>query len=806
MLKNYIKIGIRNILRQKSYSLINILGLALGMTTCILIMIWVNHELSYDKFNKDSDRIFRIYHELSMAGNPRSNPSGSAPMAQAISENCPEVESVTRIMNAGRYTVEYNNNFFIEENVLYVDSTFFDVFSYNLIKGDPKSVLTAPNSIVITEEIESKYFGNEESIGKILRFNDGNDFIITGVIENVPENSHMKFDMLSSFHTQFNNPVTDLNHWGRLGILTYFKITDNQQLASLKSKVDEMVNENLGDRLKAVGATLTFDFQPLLDIHLYSNFPDDIGPQGSISTVKLFIAIAVLVLIIACVNFINLSTARSSHRAKEVGMRKTIGAIRSELTFQFLIESIAISLLALIVSILLVEISLPTFNYLSSTNIAINYIEDIWIIPFLLIFASVIGILAGLYPAFYLSSFKVTEVIKGVSNTGHSKSNFRRILILFQFIVSIALIVGAATIYKQIDFMKSVDLGFNYENVLFLNNIVSLSEPTKLSLKQEINNLSDVESAGFSTTAPGLGDIPILNVRPEGQISDENQLLAQLATDSDFQKTIGLKLSKGRYFSDKLATDSSNSIIINELAANKFEWKNPIGKKISRTVMTAEGPIVETKTVVGVVENFHHTSLHQPLEPFLISNQFDQAMSPRRILSIKLNSDDFIASIESIKQKWEELTEGLPFSYQYAQDNFNEQYVSEEKLGKLAIGFSFLAIFIGCLGLFGMASYTTEQRTKEIGIRKALGSSVSGIVILLSKESIVLISLANIIAWPISYYVMSKWLSTFAYRIDMNFIIFVIASLVGLIISLITVSSQAIKAALANPVKSLKYE
>ena len=802
MLKNYLMIALRNFKNQKLFSLINVFGLALGMACTILILFWVQNELSYDRFNQKADRIYRLYGDLTLGGTLRSAPLVGAPVAPAIKQAFPEVENKVRMSAFGSVTAKYEDKEFREDNIIYSDNSIFEIFNLPLINGNPVTVLKASYSIVLTDKAAKKYFGSSNPLGKSLKFSDGHDYTITGVIKDVPKNSHFTFDILCSFETWIIRNEDAAESWGNMGQTAYILIKPGVDYKVLEKKFEAVVEENLGARIKRVGATFKLGLQPLLRIHLYSSFENDTAKIGNIAYVYLFSGIAFFILFIACINFVNLSTARYSNRALEVGLRKTLGASRKSLIMQFLGETILVTFLAAILGLIFTMIGLPFLESLTGEEYSYLLLSQPTFLMGIAFSILGIGTIAGAYPAIFLSAFQPVKTLKGNLKRGATSSVFRRVLVVGQFSISIALIVGTLIIYNQVQFVNNKNLGFNKEQVLTLpypQNTHNLSEN---SLRQEITSIPGVLNVGFSTYLPGTG-FNMRNIRPEGRTEEESILMQQLSIEPNLLPTLGIKISKGRNFSETMQTDFQGAVIINEITVNRLGWKDPIGKLLFTTGRGPDGQPVELQLkVVGVVKDFHTLSLHNKIEPLVIfCNQ-----SGFGNISIKLSGGNISETVSGLKNRWEGLFPNQPFDYAFLDEAFDNLYRSEEQMNEIFLSFSLLAILISCLGLFGLATYLVERRTKEVGIRKVMGASLLGILFLLSKEFARWVMIANIIAWPIAYYFMNEWLQEFAYRINITFWPFLLSGLIALLIAVLTVSYQSIKAALSNPVKSLRYE
>ncbi|UCE41521.1 MAG: ABC transporter permease [Candidatus Aminicenantes bacterium] len=800
MFKNYMKIAFRSLKKHKGYSFINISGLAIGMAVCVLIFMWILNELSYDRFHEKADNICRLTLDIEI-GSMLHTPVSLTAAGPALVEDFPEVIAAARVDRPRMIFVKYKDKTFQEADVGFAENEVFDIFTFPFISGDPKTALQAPNTVVITESTAQKYFGDEDPIGKILRFNNETDFSVTGVVKDIPHNSHFRFNMLRSFQTLMANGSVRDDMWFDLRFFTYLLLDEFTDPSQLEQKFPGFIDNHLGDAMKATGGTVRLFLQPLKKIHLYSDFERDISANSDITYVYLFSAIAFFVLLIAGINFINLSTARSATRAQEVGMRKTLGAIRSRLIGQFLGESMIHSFLAMGLAIVFIILSLPFFNTVIGTELTLNFFQSPWLLAAVLGMAIIVGVCAGSYPAFILSSFPPVHVLKGLLKAGGSHSRFRKILVVFQFSISIALIAATIIVYQQIIFMKNTELGFDKEHVVIIPRMSETLRKSYRSIRSEMRDLSGVVDVGASDLVPSRGHL-VGTFLPEGFADDQILSMDYMNVDAHYIPTMGMEILEGRNFSEDFSTDPNESVLINETAAKKIGWKNPVGKRFVFRPPPNSGREVFYLTVIGVVKDFHLQSLREKIEPLIIFYDYNSLMT----LSVRIAPDNVPHTMGLIEKKWKELDPNRPFNFLFLDESFDSLYRQEDRLKTITFYFSFLAILIGCLGLFGMASFTAEQRTKEIGIRKVLGASVLGIIRLLAKEFMLLVIVANLIALPVAYFAMNRWLQSFAYRMDIHPIIFVLAAALSLSIALLTVSYQAIRAALANPVDSLRYE
>ena len=800
MFKNYLKIALRNVKKQKGYAFINIAGLAIGMAACIMILLWVHDEMSYDTYHENADRIYRLTIDANL-GSQMAAPVSMPPVGQAMVQEYPEVLQSARLTRPARYPVVVGDQEYFEEYVAFADGSVFDIFSFPFIEGDPKTALQTAYSAVITEDVAKKYFGSGDPIGKVIEFSEGTKYAVTGVVKNVPHNSHFTFNILRSMETRYAENRQLMENWMNVSLFTYLLLAEGADPKGLEEKLPDLVDKNLGAILKSIGGSIVLQLQPLKKIHLYSDFIADIGAQGDILYVYLFSGIALFVLIIACINFVNLSTARSSVRAQEVGMRKTLGAVRHRLVGQFLGESVLYSLFSLILAIGLILLAIPWFNAFLGRNLSLNIFEVPWLVPGFLGLAVLVGVSAGCYPAFFLSSFQPVRVLRGKQSARTQNIRFRRILVVLQFAISIVLIIGTMMVYKQLVYMKSKALGFDKEHVVVLPGLRDTMPTSYQTMRNEFIGLPGVINAGASSMVPGRG-ITRSVFQPEGYSQDQSQPMDYRSIDPHFLPTLGIAIVAGRNFSEDLATDRDESVIINETAAFQFGWQDPIGKQFILSPDQTDGEEETRLNVIGVAMDFHSMSLREKIEPMILFYDPEDYST----MAIRIAPSDVPKTLDLIRGKWKQLWPQRPFEYFFLDDVFDSQYRAEEQIGNLTLRFSLLAIFIGCLGLFGMASYTTEQRTKEVGIRKVLGASAGNIVRMLSREYIVLVAVGNLIAWPAAYFLMKTWLDNYAYRTSLAPWVFIAAAFLSLAVALLTVSYKSIKAALSDPADSLRYE
>jgi putative ABC transport system permease protein len=793
MLKNYFKIAFRNLWRHRVFSLINILGLTVGMTACFLIFLYVRFELSYDKFHSKGDRIYRIVCDIKTP-TETMKPGGPAwAVGPHLMGGFPQVEAAVRTTD-DELLVRKGNVKFQEKNSLWADSSFFDMFDFKLIKGNPHTALNEPLNIVFSESAVKKYFGNADPIGQtVLLTGDGFTAKITGVMKDIPENSMIKADMIVSMNTLTRKLNPRLNdQWGNYGNRTYVLLKPNTNAAAFEKQLPAFLEKMNGTEMKELNMYPTLILEKFPEAYLRSTRND--SNSGSIKNVYIFSVVAVFILLIACFNFINLTTARSAERAKEVGIRKVVGAGKAQLTRQFIGESVLICMIAFILTLGAAALLLPSFNQLAGKTLSKNIFNNPGFVGTLFLASIGIGLLAGIYPALVLSSFKPVTVLKGRFATGTKGILLRKGLVISQFTISIALIISTIIVYLQMNFMRSQDLGFSKDQMMVIN---SNGDPARDAFMHTVEGLPNVKSVSMSSSVPGGGNMgaysKIQNVKGVMQIAN----LDLYFVDFDYLKQFNIKMVAGRMFSRDFMTDTTKAMILNESAVKMFGYRSAreaVGRDFSQ--WGREGKII------GVMKDFHFKSLQEEIKPLSMRIEPNGCS----LVSVKVSAINLPATISAIENKWNALIPARPFSYFFLDEFFDEQYKSEQRFGKLFLNFAILAIIISCLGLLGLASYSTMQRTREIGIRKVLGATIPNIVNLLSKDFLILVGIAIIIASPIAWFAMHKWLEDFAYRIPISWWIFAAAALTATLIAMFTVSFQAIRAAVSNPVKSLRTE
>lgn len=810
MIKNYIKIAWRNLLKNKGFTAINIIGLSLGIACFIVIAMFVTDELSYDKFHAKADHIYRIHSDISFGGTDLNMAVSADPMGETLKNDYPEVEEYVRFYGSnGAKLIKKGNEYIKEENVVHADSTLFNVFTLPSIVGNTQTALNEPNTVVITNTVAKRYFGSAElALGQMLDTDDDNRTLyeVTAVIEDIPLNSHFNYD----FFFSMDNVDYDFGNFSSHNFYTYVVLRPGTDYQEFNKNFDEVIEKHMLPQIRQYvdiasieefeqkGNRLEYSLFPLTDIHLKSSRGVEIQPNGNIQYVYIFSTAALFILILACINFMNLTTARSAGRAREVGIRKVLGTNKKSLISQFLIESTIVTIIALIIGLFFVWLTLGWFNDISGKEMVLSSLWSPKFLLFLLVLPLLIGVLAGIYPAFFMSSFQPITVLKGKLSAGHQKNYLRNFLVVFQFATSIILIIGTIVIYKQIDHIQKTNIGFDKDQVLLVSNS-GLPRETRISLKTEIEQQTDVKSASFA------GYVPISDSsRSDTTFSTESVMtqtngfnMQYWRVDYDYLSNMDMELVEGRFFSRSFGADST-AIVLNETAAKLTGFDNPIGKKIYTTDGSDSQIAYE---IIGIVKNFNYESLRQDVGALSLRLGNNSWVSAFRFNTA--NVDKLVSLIET---KYKAAAPGMPFEYQFMDEAFEVMYRQEQRVGKVALTFAILAIIIACLGLFGLATYIAEQRTKEIGIRKVLGASVSNIVKMLSTDFVKLVLLSFVIAAPIAWWFMNTWLQDFAFRISLNWWIFIATGLIALVIAFVTLSSQAIKAAIANPVNSLRSE
>lgn len=819
MLKNYFRVALRSLLKRKGYSLINILGLATGMAVCLLIVLFVKTELGYDQHNKKGDSIYRVVLDRIYPGRSTSYSMIPQSIGPAIQKEFPEVQEVTRVFNftggIGNFFMRVGDKTFEEKKVLAVDSNFFRVFTGTFLVGNPATALQQQNAVVLSESAAKKIYGSADAaMGKQFQTDgDGNNtFLVTGVCKDWPGNSHFTFDLLLSVS---GFPFIRQPNYTGFAAHTYLLLSPHANPKALESKlplvvekyvsgaIEQAFNQSYQDFKKA-GNGYHYYLQPLQKIHLISDLEAELSPNGSLASVYIFGVIAVFILFLACINFINLSTARSVERAKEVGIRKTFGSEKNALIIQFLVESVVLALFALLLAIGLMFILLPLFNQVSGKNLTHSYLLQPLFLLVLVVFAILVGVVAGLYPAFVLSSFQPIEVLKGRFKSNKKGLVLRNGLVVFQFAISVILIIAAIVVNQQMRYMLGDRLGFRKDHIIIIERADLLDRRTE-SFKTELLKIPGVEMITGTSAMPGTQNFFGTSWQKEN--AKETLTGRGLVVDENFAKTLGLALKEGRFFSKEFGTDSL-SVVLNEKAVQELGLgANPVGARLTTPDGFFNAPDGKpyVYTVAGVLNDFHFQSLHQKISPLVITNSA-RGNGANNLLAVRVKADNFKAAVEDIENKWREFVKDRPFHYNFFDQTLADQYLAEQTTQKIFTVFSSLAIFIACIGLLGLVAYTTQQRTREISIRKVLGATASNIVNMLSKDFLKLVLVASLIGLPVAWLGMHKWLQDFAYRVNISWWVFVLAAVVAVVIALLTISFQSLKAAFSNPVKNLRSE
>ena len=787
MLKNYIKIALRNIRKHPGYSVINIAGLAIGLACCLFILIWVLDELSYDKFHENSPYLYRVEENQYYSGRVYHVTVTPYPLAPALKQDFPEIIEATQYVGVGGQLLRYGEKAFFETGIKAVAPAFFRMFTFPFVKGDSASALDDPFSLVISEEIAEKYFGEEDPIGKAFSINNRYDMKVTGVMKDVPHNSYLQFNIVIPY--ALLEKVGAVNDsMGSNSIFTFVQLQKGASLQQVNEKIRGFIKKHVPDSVTELELAL----YPRIHLHQYFGYGRD---MGQIKYVYMFSVIALFVLLIACINFMNLSTARSANRAREVGVRKVAGALKSHIIQQFYGESVIYAFIALAFAMIIVVLLMSPFNNLSGKELSLGILGSGMILAGFIGVTLFTGLVAGSYPALFLSSFQPVRVIKGSLKSGTGSTLFRRILVVIQFALSVFLIIGTVVVYNQLQYMKKRDVGFKRENMVYIP-MRGQTGRFYTALKDALARDSRILGVTGSSHLPSQIGSNSSGADWDGKDQDQVVLIGMSSVDYGYIETTGIELTEGRSFSREYGTDQTEAFIVNEEVAKLMGKESVVGERFS--FAGREGRII------GVMKNFHFESFRNKIEPLAVyMRPPDQGFS---YTLFRIPPENISASLDFVRETWQKVIPDFPFEYRFLVDDFEYYYRSEERMGDLLKYFSILAVFIACLGLFGLASFTAEQRTKEIGIRKVLGASAPQITLLLCREFFVLVLLANIISWPVAYFVMKGWLQDFAYRTGLGAFTFVLTMVLALIIALLTVSFQAVKAAVANPVDALKYE
>jgi putative ABC transport system permease protein len=794
--------------KQSGYIVLNVGGLAIGLTSFLFISLYVLNELSYDRFHKNYENIYSLKIVGRLAGGELNQAITAAPMAQAMLNDYPEVLSATRVTRMGAWLIRFGENKFNEDGILFADSTFFDVLDFRLLKGDPRTALVRPRSMVLTQKYAKKYFGNQDPMGqKMIVEADTILYTVTGVVQDVPDNSHIKFDMLASMSTYPGQ--ANAQQWVSHNFYTYIVVKDGTDKAMLQDKFQGMVTKYVGPQLQQIlgysiddfrksGNDFKYVLEPLKDMHLKGATQYNLEPLGSLNTVYIFSVIAILILIVAIINYVNLATAKSAGRAKEVGVKKVVGAYKSGLISQFIGESVLIVTLAALLAVILVYALTNSFNQLIGKVLSVGIFDSFSGVAILIALILVVGLSAGFYPAFVLASYKPVEVLKGTLNPGSMSKNLRGLLVVFQFTVSVVIIIGSIIVYNQLNYMTKKDLGFKKENLVIIRRPDSFWKQCE-SFRSQLLQIQGVDKVGFSRQVPGT------NFNNNAFFNDEDPekktyLLEQAQVSFDFPEALGVQLKEGRFFSRDYSTDST-AVLLNETAVKSLGLTDPVGKYI----LQPRGPQQFQKLqIIGVMKDFNITSMHKAIEPVCFTVM--GAGGGDQYATVRLTGNNIKETMKSIEDKWQNFTTQQPFQYDFFTDTWDNLYSSEMKTGKIFILFSVLAIFIACIGLVGLVTYITNKRTREIGIRKTYGASIQIVLGLLSKEVLSLILISSLLAYPIAYFGSKYWLEGFANRVNVSPFIYLFATIIVLTIGWLSISYQTIKAASYNPANALRIE
>lgn len=798
MISNYLKTAVRSFKNNKGVSAINIIGLSAGIAACILIMIYVMDELSYDRYNVNAKRIYRITENVSLNGHEGSYAGTEQPLKQAI-QDVQGIEKITRLipvsslfLSPKKFFVKKGNEVIEENKIVYAESDLFEVFTLPMIEGNAAGSLTEPFTAVITESTAKKYFNRVNVVGENITINDSGLYRITAVIKDVPSQSHFNYNFFLSYTSV---PESQLYCWGCSGIHNYVLVKPSASISALEKEIQSIAIKHYPAAITSGSNYLKVGLKPLLDIHLRSKSQYEIDKGGNIQFVYIFSVIALFILLIACINFINLSTARSANRAKEVGVRKVIGSTRKNLIGQFLTESVLLTFISAIFAIVMVRLMLPFFNQIADKQLSVTGSSFLSAVPVLLLIVLLVGALAGIYPALYLSGFKPIAVLKGRLAAGFKRSFLRSTLVVFQFSVSIFLIISTLVVYNQLSYMHKKDIGFNKSQMLVIKNTGRLGNGID-NFKQELKQMPGVEDVTISPYLPTGRERNITGLFPQLPIDVRQDVLAEFwQVDDNYLKTMGMQLTSGRNFSNKLASDSS-AMIVNEAFVKKMGFADPLNKAVYRNSLG-----LQQYHIVGVVKDFNFSSLRENVQPLVLVNERHNGAVTARISSASLP-----LLMGKIENKWKQLTGNIQFTWSFMDEDFEAIYRAEQRMKEIFISFSVLAIVIACLGLFGLTAYAAEQRNKEIAIRKVIGAGTGSIINLMSADFIKLVSISILIASPLGWFAMNKWLQDFAYRTHIGASVFLVAGFLALLIAVLTISFQTIRAALANPVNSLRTE
>ena len=789
MLRNLLKTAVRHILKHFGYSILNILGLTLGISSALFLIIYISDEVSYDRYHEKADRIYRVSSKITEPDDQFTWNVAQIPFGPQVVQDYPEVQSFVRFINMPRALYKFEDKEYNEENFYYVDSTLFDIFTYEIIRGEVKKAISEPNKIVLTEKIAARYFGDTDPVGKTLTTGTS-AYEVTGVIKDVPPNSHFRFEALASR----NNLPKQIGNWGNFGVFTYLLFPENFDVEAFETKMQGMYENYMKPIFGPLNITIEYILEPITWIHLHSTNPGEPEPTGSITYVYIFAIVALFLVLIAAMNYMNLATARSAKRAREVGMRKVVGSRRGPLVIQFLSESVIFTIISLIISIILIVILLPKFNLLAGKSFDLHVIFSPAVLLSLTGTIVVVGIFGGSYPAFFLSQFSGVTVLKGEITQGSAGSLFRKILVVIQFTVSVIMIICTVVVFRQLNYLKTKDQGFDQKNIVSLQLNRAMIQKYRV-MKQVLLENTDIKFVTSTDTPMGEGSGKLIfNVETDQGMSQRGINFA--IVDHDFVEALGIKIINGRDFQQDMPSDTLSGVIVNETFVKRMGWTEPIGKKIE----AGDANTLRAR-VIGVTQDYHQTGMYNEIESLLLAYR-----ERNNIIYIKLSDKNIQQTLSYIETKWKEVFPDQPYTYTFLAERFNRQFEADEKRGFIFTMFTILAILIACLGLFGLASYMVEQRTKEIGIRKVFGADENIILRLISKDFLILVSIAIVIAFPLAYYFMNHWLQNYVYRTNIGLPVFLMAALLTILITFITIGYKAYQAAIMNPASSLKTE
>ena len=795
MFKNLLTVSLRSLLKDKAYSVINILGLTIGITCSLFLLMYILDEFSYDRYHKNANNIYRIVSNIKEPDNAFTWSATQMPLRDELRDNYPEVQNAVRFDQMNNNVYKKGDAQFAENDFYLTDSTVFDMFSYEFISGDPNTAMDNPFSMVLTETIAKKYFENpKDAVGQAIQNQQGEEFKITGIIKDVPLNSHFRFGGLVSRNTR---PQAQ-GGWGGFGVLTYIQLPTGYDLNKMNASLEKIIKEKVNPVFEQAGVKVQYELQPITRIHLYSKIQDEAEAGGDISYIYIFSAVAAFMLVIACINYINLATARSANRAKEVGIRKVMGSQRNQLITQFITESVVVAMIALVVSLALIYLLLPAFNTLANKQISFSYLLQKQVLLSLIGIVAFTGIVGGSYPAFYLSGFNPVNVLKGKLSAKGGSVYFRKSLVVVQFALSIFMLISTLIVFDQLQYLRNKDLGFDKEQVLRIQLTGRDQVRQAQTLADKLKLSTEIAGVGMANTSPGQGIGKGLFQVEDGEGKMVQRGVDLYSADYDFVKTMGMEIVQGRDFSRDVASDTTYAVLANESMVKRMGWKDPIGRRF-----TAGNDGGFEKRVVGVIKDYHQNSLYDPIEPLIILLGKDN-----NYIFVRTQPGDVKKSVAAVEKSWKEIFPNAAFEYNFLDQDFDSQYKGDQKRSQIFMAFSGLTIIIACLGLLGLAAFTTQQRTKEIGVRKVIGASIQGLVMLVAVEFFILVGAGIVLAFPAAWYFTDSWLQNFAFRIQLDdeWLTFLFSGLLAFVITSATVGYHVVRATLANPVHALRDE